>query len=284
MDGDFTHEPRYIPDLLAEAARGGADVVVGSRYLLKSSLDGWNPWRKALTRIGHLLTRALLQMPYDATNAFRCYRLDKIPRQLFDVVVSRGLFVLLREPVRAPPEPLPDHGGSDPPSQPHLRQLEDDPAGSAQQRAAPLRDLLQGPLQPGEVRRRRRGRGCRHGEQPARRPGLGRLLGCAEDRRRSLALRRRGRFLSEVDHPAGPESIRAPLLQPGRAAAARGLRRRTGGRRHPPRGLHHGARHLPERASAVPKGQPRLRPGPPRQHLRDPAPRRRPSTESTTSG
>jgi dolichol-phosphate mannosyltransferase len=114
MDGDFTHEPRYIRDLLAEAARGDADVVVGSRYLLKSSLAGWNPWRKALTRIGHLLTRTLLQMPYDATNAFRCYRLDRIPRQLFDVVVSRGysfffesLYVLHRNRFRITEVPIP---------------------------------------------------------------------------------------------------------------------------------------------------------------------------------
>ncbi len=113
MDGDFTHEPRYIPDLLAEAARG-ADVVVGSRYLLKSSLAGWNPWRKALTRIGHLLTRGLLRMPYDATNAFRCYRLDMIPRHLFEVVVSRGysfffesLYVLHRNRFRIAEVPVP---------------------------------------------------------------------------------------------------------------------------------------------------------------------------------
>jgi dolichol-phosphate mannosyltransferase len=112
MDGDFTHEPRYIPNLLAKA--DGADVVVGSRYLLKSSLAGWNPWRKALTRIGHLLTRGLLGMPYDATNAFRCYRLDAIPQQLFDVVVSRGysfffesLYVLHRNRFRIAEIPIP---------------------------------------------------------------------------------------------------------------------------------------------------------------------------------
>ena len=113
MDGDFTHEPRYIPDLLAESAKG-ADVVVGSRYLLKTSLEGWNPWRKALTRIGHLLTLTLLKMPYDATNAFRCYRLDRVPRQLFDVVVSRGysfffesLYVLHRNRFRIVEVPVP---------------------------------------------------------------------------------------------------------------------------------------------------------------------------------
>ena len=113
MDCDFTHDPRYIPDLLAGAA-GGADVTVGSRYLLESSLAGWNPWRKALTRLGHLLTRLLLGMPYDATNAFRCYRLDAIPRQLFEIVVSTGysfffesLYVLHRNGFRVAQVPVP---------------------------------------------------------------------------------------------------------------------------------------------------------------------------------
>jgi dolichol-phosphate mannosyltransferase len=113
MDGDFTHEPRYIRDLLVEAARG-PDVVVGSRFLQKSSLAGWNPWRKALTRVGHLLTLALLRMPYDATNAFRCYRLDRIPPRLFDLVVSRGysfffesLYVLHRNRFRITEIPIP---------------------------------------------------------------------------------------------------------------------------------------------------------------------------------
>ena len=112
------------------------------------------------------------------------------------------------------------------------------------------------------------------GACPARRAGLGRLLGRPEDGRRRPALRRRGRVLPEVDHPPGPEPVRAPLLHSGRASAARRLRRRTSGRRHPPRGVHHGARHLPERASAVQEGQPWPRPDPPRQHLRDPSARR----------
>ena len=225
MDGDFTHEPRYIPDLLAESARG-ADVVVGSRYLLESSLAGWNPWRKALTRIGHLLTLelapdalrrhqrlSLLSARQDPAPTLRCGRLS-------------WLFLLLREPVRAPSEQLPDRGGSDPPAQAHLRQLEDGAAGGAQQRATPPCDLLQDLLQPGEVRGRRRGRGSRVSESTApRQPGLGRLLGRSEDGCRELALRRRGRLLPEVDHPPGTQSIRAPLLHAGRAGIARGLRR-----------------------------------------------------------
>jgi dolichol-phosphate mannosyltransferase len=88
MDCDFTHPPRNIVDLLREADR--ADVVVGSRYLSKGSLAGWNFVRKLLTWTGHALTRVLLGMSYDATGALRLYRLDRIPRQTFGLVSSKG--------------------------------------------------------------------------------------------------------------------------------------------------------------------------------------------------
>ena len=89
MDCDFTHDPLHIPELLAKADEG-CDVVVGSRYLQRDSLAGWNIFRKALTHAGHLATRVLLGMSYDATNAYRCYRLDRVPAHLFSLVSSPG--------------------------------------------------------------------------------------------------------------------------------------------------------------------------------------------------
>lgn len=88
MDCDFTHSPDNIRDLLAFGE--DYDVVVGSRHMRQDSLEGWNFWRKCITRTGHLLTTVLLKMPYDATGAFRLYRLDRIPREIFSRVESRG--------------------------------------------------------------------------------------------------------------------------------------------------------------------------------------------------
>jgi dolichol-phosphate mannosyltransferase len=88
MDCDFTHSPDRIVDFLAYAEP--YDIVVGSRYLQEGSLRTWNPLRKMLTRLGHLLTTTLLRMPYDATGAFRLYRLDRIPAGVFDIVYSRS--------------------------------------------------------------------------------------------------------------------------------------------------------------------------------------------------
>jgi len=88
MDCDFTHSPDRIADFLAQSQ--DYDVVVGSRYLQEGSLKTWNALRKTLTRVGHWLTTTLLRMPYDATGAFRLYRLDRIPAGTFDIVSSQS--------------------------------------------------------------------------------------------------------------------------------------------------------------------------------------------------
>ena len=88
LDCDFSHSPEDIPAFL-EAA-DSADVVVGSRWTTLDSLPGWNVFRRMMTGMGHFLTRAVLGMPYDATGAFRAYRLDHVPRALFPLVQSRS--------------------------------------------------------------------------------------------------------------------------------------------------------------------------------------------------
>lgn len=86
MDGDFTHLPEDIPVILENSKN--YDVVVTSRYLGKKSLEGWNLLRKALTLLGHLTTKFILKMPFDATGAFRFYKLEKIPQGIFNLVES----------------------------------------------------------------------------------------------------------------------------------------------------------------------------------------------------
>ena len=88
MDCDFSHQPEDIPRLLA--APETCPLVVGSRFLDDSSLADWNLKRKFLTHMGHWLTRNLLQLPMDATGAFRLYRLSLIPKAVWDQVVSPG--------------------------------------------------------------------------------------------------------------------------------------------------------------------------------------------------
>lgn len=88
LDCDFSHSPEDIPHFLREADT--ADVVVGSRWTAMNSLPGWNVYRRMMTGIGHFLTRAVLGLPYDATGAFRAYRLDRISQDVFSLVQSKS--------------------------------------------------------------------------------------------------------------------------------------------------------------------------------------------------
>ena len=91
MDCDFTHPPEKIPQVLRLAAENPeVDVIVGSRFMEKGSLPGWNLLRRSLTWTGHALTRGLLGMPYDATGGFRYYRLSRIPPAVFQRVHAKG--------------------------------------------------------------------------------------------------------------------------------------------------------------------------------------------------
>lgn len=88
MDGDLTHVPEHIP-LLLETLRG-KDVVAGSRFHPEGGLEDWTPMRRALAHSGHLMTSLLLGLTHDATGAFRAYDLRTVPRQVFDLVSSKG--------------------------------------------------------------------------------------------------------------------------------------------------------------------------------------------------
>jgi dolichol-phosphate mannosyltransferase len=112
MDADLTHSPSLIPRFLARA--DDADLIVGSRFMDPASLADWSPSRRFLTWLGHLLTRKLLGVPYDATGALRLYRVDRIPAEAFDAIHARSydfffesMYVLWRRGVRVLELPIP---------------------------------------------------------------------------------------------------------------------------------------------------------------------------------
>lgn len=88
MDCDFTHSPTDIPAMLDKART--CDIACGSRHTGRESLPGWSLTRRIMTKLGHQLTKRALRIRYDATGAFRVYRLKQVPRELFTLVSSRG--------------------------------------------------------------------------------------------------------------------------------------------------------------------------------------------------
>lgn len=88
LDCDFTHSPTDIPSMIGATEK--ADLAVGSRWVHRDSLPGWNIFRRAMTFLGHGLTKFVLGIPQDASGAFRAYRLDRVPQEIWDLIKSGG--------------------------------------------------------------------------------------------------------------------------------------------------------------------------------------------------
>jgi dolichol-phosphate mannosyltransferase len=74
MDADFSHDPRDLPRLLAPLM-GGADLVLGTRYMPGGGTIGWPLRRKLISRAGTLFARVMLLLPYrDLTGGFKAWR------------------------------------------------------------------------------------------------------------------------------------------------------------------------------------------------------------------
>jgi dolichol-phosphate mannosyltransferase len=90
MDADFSHDPADLSRLLA-AARDGADVVLGSRYVLGGGVDGWALDRQLLSRAGGLYARLLLGSSIrDLTGGFKCFRADALQAIDLGAVAADG--------------------------------------------------------------------------------------------------------------------------------------------------------------------------------------------------
>jgi dolichol-phosphate mannosyltransferase len=78
MDSDLSHDPEAVPLLLA-AIDGGADAVIGSRYVPGGSIPHWPWYRRAMSRYGNAYACAVLGMIVrDATSGFRAYRVGAL--------------------------------------------------------------------------------------------------------------------------------------------------------------------------------------------------------------
>ena len=80
MDADLSHDPAALPTLLA-GIDGGADLVIGSRYVPGGSIPDWAWHRKALSRWGNRYAGTMLGLGVaDATAGYRAYRATMLER------------------------------------------------------------------------------------------------------------------------------------------------------------------------------------------------------------
>lgn len=73
MDADLSHDPKYLPAILAAAEQ--YDLVIGSRYIRGGGVDNWSLGRRLISRFGNLYARVILGLSVsDLTGGYKCYR------------------------------------------------------------------------------------------------------------------------------------------------------------------------------------------------------------------
>jgi dolichol-phosphate mannosyltransferase len=90
MDADGSHDPRYLPQMLA-LAEDGADAVVGSRYVPGGGTENWGLGRRLLSRGGGFYARTVLGIEVrDVTAGFMCWRRAALEAIDLSTITSNG--------------------------------------------------------------------------------------------------------------------------------------------------------------------------------------------------
>lgn len=90
MDADGSHDPKYLPQMLA-LAEDGADVVIGSRYVPGGGTQNWGAGRKLISRGGSLYARMILGIDVrDITAGFVCWRRAALEAIDLSSITSNG--------------------------------------------------------------------------------------------------------------------------------------------------------------------------------------------------
>jgi dolichol-phosphate mannosyltransferase len=96
MDADFSHDPKYLPDLAAATAE--ADLVLGSRYLHGVSVVNWPLHRIVLSSFANRYIRAVTGIEArDCTTGFRCWRREALARLPLEGLISDGYAFLVEQ-------------------------------------------------------------------------------------------------------------------------------------------------------------------------------------------
>jgi len=94
MDADFSHDPSYIPAILA-AARD-FDVVIGSRYVGDGGMVNSPIYRRWLSKYANLFAKTMLGLrAFDCTAGFRCYRVSVFSGIDLDGIFADGYSFLI---------------------------------------------------------------------------------------------------------------------------------------------------------------------------------------------
>jgi dolichol-phosphate mannosyltransferase len=101
MDADGSHDPVYLPQMLA-LAEDHADVVVGSRNVPGGGTRNWGVGRKIISRGGSFYARTILGIDVrDVTAGFICWRRRALEVLDLDTLGSNGYMFQIETKYRA---------------------------------------------------------------------------------------------------------------------------------------------------------------------------------------
>jgi dolichol-phosphate mannosyltransferase len=94
MDGDFSHQPKYIPGLLA--ALETHDMALGSRFVKGGQDANRGPHRRLITLCVRTFIRRLYKVPIrDVSSGYRAYRRAVLEALDLDDLISVGQSIVM---------------------------------------------------------------------------------------------------------------------------------------------------------------------------------------------
>ena len=95
MDADLSHDPRFLPSLIASASKG-VGLTIGSRYTPGGRVENWPLRRKMLSAFANTYVRTVTGLHVrDCTAGYRCWRREALARLALDRVRSDGYSFLV---------------------------------------------------------------------------------------------------------------------------------------------------------------------------------------------
>jgi dolichol-phosphate mannosyltransferase len=89
MDADFSHDPKYLPDLVKAAI--DSDIVIGSRYIPGGKTINWGLFRQFISRTANLLAHHFISLkPADCTSGLRLFHAEVLRKLDFESIVADG--------------------------------------------------------------------------------------------------------------------------------------------------------------------------------------------------
>jgi dolichol-phosphate mannosyltransferase len=89
MDADFSHDPKYVPEMLAACET--ADLVIGSRYLTGVNVVNWPMSRLLLSWCANKYAKFVSGLPiHDCTAGFKCFRREVLEKIDLDRIAASG--------------------------------------------------------------------------------------------------------------------------------------------------------------------------------------------------